>query len=458
MTRQCSQARRPFSRLRSRVALGATGGILSACVASVALGGTSVPAGASTARAPHASSSVQTVTVWTDSTRLPGFKAFQLSHPKIKLNIVTYSGDANGASDLQTKISLYNRTGKGWPDVVFSEQYTDAAWASDSQYHFAAPLGSGLVPSSTLKGFAQGSLAPCTFNGKIYCLRNDIAQDVLWYNKTLMTKFGYSVPTTWAQYQALGEKVAAQHPGYVIGTAGDSFSQDVYLWASECPSNKLLGTLKVEINTAAPNCTRMTKLLDPLIKDGSISKLAVTSADFAKQYGASNHVLMDVGASWFGEYIFKDALKTPSGEMAAALPLTWPGDSQTGDIGGGIYLVSSHAANPKLAAEVAAWMATSNTYQKTAPTYPAYKPAAAVWLQSVNASGYFAQNPAAVFAKSANQVWSGWSALLFSTDAVWADTVVPGITAGKSLSSLLGAWGTALKNQAQTLGYTVVSS
>jgi len=40
---------------------------------------------------------------------------------------------------------------------------------------------------------------------------------------------------------------------------------------------------------------------------------------------------------------------------------------------------------------------------------------------------------------------------------VWADTVVPGLVQGKLPSSLLKAWGTALKNQAISFGYKVKS-
>lgn len=445
-----SNGTRPLGRTRRRVA-----------AAIAMLGGAGLASGIAAAPATAAAqhhATKPTLTVLTDATRLPGFELFQKDHPGIHLVIDTYSGDNNGASDLQTKISLDNRVGSGWPDVVFSAEETDAAWVSSSTYHFAAALNSGLVPSSVLGDFADGALATCTFGGKVYCLRNDIGQDVLWYNKTLMAKFGYHLPTTWAQYQALGEQVAKQHPGYVIGTIGDAWSQDVYFWASECPSNHLLGSLKVEIDTASPKCTRVATLLDPLIADGSVSKLSVESSDFAKKYGDADKILMEVGPSWYGEYLFGDAYKVPKGQIAAALPPVWPGDDYTGDVGGGIYIVSSHSKYPKLAAEVAQWMATSNAYQATAPTYPAYRPAAAVWLKTVNSSGYFAVNPANVFAKTANEIWPGWSSLLFSTDGVWADTVVPGITSGKSLSSLLPAWGSALRNQAQTLGYSIVSS
>ena len=58
-------------------------------------------------------------------------------------------------------------------------------------------------------------------------MRSDLAQVVLWYNKTLMTRFGYTVPTTWDQYEQLAIKVAAQHPGCIVGTAGDAWTPEI---------------------------------------------------------------------------------------------------------------------------------------------------------------------------------------------------------------------------------------
>src|ERR1700747_2020661 len=93
------------------------------------------------------------ITVWVDSTRLPGVQAYQQTHPGVKLNIVTYNGDANGSNYLQTKVELFNRAGSGWPDVVFSEEYNDAAWSTESGIDWVAPLNEGLVPQSTLDNF-----------------------------------------------------------------------------------------------------------------------------------------------------------------------------------------------------------------------------------------------------------------------------------------------------------------
>ena len=113
-------------------------------------------------------SSTAPITVWVDSTRLPGVQAYQKSHPDVKLNIVTYNGDAEGSNYLQTKIELYDRANSGWPDVVFSEEYNDATWSTQSGTDWVAPLNEGLVPQSVLSGFAPNALAPCTVDGNVY--------------------------------------------------------------------------------------------------------------------------------------------------------------------------------------------------------------------------------------------------------------------------------------------------
>ncbi len=440
-------------RLAAAAALAAAALALAACgkAGTPATGGTSssVPS-----FKPATQNSSAPLTVWVDSTRLPGVQAYQKAHPGVKLNIVTYNGDANGSNYLQTKVELYDRAGSGWPDVVFTENVNDITWATEPGIDFAAPLN-GYVPAATLAGFATNALSPCTFGGKVYCLRNDLAQDVLWYNKKLMNSFGYQVPATWQQYQALGEKVAAQHPGYIIGTVGDAWAPEVYFCASQCPANQVTAPGTLTVDTASPDCTRMASLLDTLIKDKAVSTDTVFSAGFAKN--TASKVLMLVGPSWYGQTLFNAVFKTPAGQIAAAPPLAWAGDSTTytGDVGGGAWIVSAHSANLKAATALATWMTTSNAYQATAGTYPAYKAASAAWLANQARTGYFADNVAPAFTKAAGMVWPGWSATKFSQEAIWAATVVPALTQGKTITSMLGAWQTAIRNQAQALGYTV---
>jgi ABC-type glycerol-3-phosphate transport system substrate-binding protein len=444
---------------RRRTAVGMLALVTAGAIAALSGCASADQSGAATGAtfAPVAQDSSSSITVWADSTRLPAVQAYQKSHPDVKMNIVTYDGSADGSTYLQTKVQLFDRTGKGWPDLVFGSP-TDVTWASQptgpNAVPFAAPLDQGLVPQSTLDNFAKGSLTPCEFNGHTYCLRNDIAQVVLWYNKTLMTEWGYQVPTTWEQYQALGEKVATEHPGYLVGAVGDTNSQESYFWSSQCPAQQLQnnGTLRVALQDK--NCTRMASLLDTLIAAKS-----VTTQGFFSQGFDGRKVLMANGPSWYGQYLFNSAFKVPAGQIAAADPLTWEGESTayTGNVGGGVWMVSSHSKNLKASTAVADWLTTSDANLKSAPTYPAYVPGAKAWLANPDNASYFADDISEPFQKAADEVWTGWSNTKFSDATAWSSVVLPALTAGKTLTETLPSWQDAIVNEAKSVGYTVTT-
>src|SRR3954454_16798477 len=221
------------------------------------------------------------ITVWVDAARLPAAKAYVKAHPNVKVDIVTFDGDGNGATTMQTKIQLWNRTGKGWPDVIFSEQVNDPIWMAKKPFEFAAQV-EGLIPKDLLSQWPAASTAQCTIDGKQYCVQDNVAPVLLWYNKKLMDKFGYQVPKTWQEWAAVGQKVATEHPGYIVGNIGDSFGHWIYLWGNQCPLEKLQGD-NLTINSADQHCTRVASLLDPLIKNGSVPPLSVFTPDFAKK-------------------------------------------------------------------------------------------------------------------------------------------------------------------------------
>src|SRR6201989_1642787 len=129
-----------------------------------------------------------------------------------------------------------------------------------------------------------------------------------------MKKFGYQVPTTWEQYQALGPEVAKQHPGYIIGDVGDAWTPEVYFWASQCPANTISGNT-VSVNTSNPDCTRLADLLHAGVANKSLTTVSAYADSFVKQYASKT--LMLIGPSWYGQYIFNSALKVPAGEVDA---------------------------------------------------------------------------------------------------------------------------------------------
>ena len=447
--------RRQHRIIQSVTAALAVGALAVSCASADPTTGTESAPAAFTPQPQEANSKI---TVWADSTRLPSVQAYQKANPGVQMDIVTYDGSADGSTYLQTKIQLFDRTGSGWPDVVFASP-TDVTWASQptgqNAQAFAAPVDEGLVPADTLKNFATGSLAPCEFAGHTYCLRNDIAQVVLWYNKSLLDQFGYTAPTTWEEYQALGEKVAKEHPGYLVGAVGDTNSHESYFWSAQCPALQLTDATTLRSNLQDPHCTKTAALLDDLIKAGSVTTQGFFGQSFAKDHG--DKVLMAVGPSWYGQYLFNAAFKAPAGQITAAAPLKWQGESQTytGNVGGGVWMISSHSKNLSASTALASWLTTSDDNLKGAPTYPAYSPGAKAWLANPANKDYFATDVSGVFQQAANEVWTGWGNTKFSDATAWSSVVLPALAAGKTLTATLPAWQNEIVSEAKTVGYTV---
>jgi ABC-type glycerol-3-phosphate transport system substrate-binding protein len=401
------------------------------------------------------------ITVWVDAARLPAAKAYVKAHPDKKVNIVTFDGDGNGATTLQTKIQLWNRSHKGWPDVIFSEQANDPVWMAKAPFDYAAPLEK-LIPADLRSQWPPTSTAQCTIDGKQYCLQDNLAQVVLWVNQKQMDAFGYKVPTTWQEWAALGARVAKEHPGYIVGNIGDSFSHWIYLWGNQCPLQQVDGK-SVKIDAGDEHCTRVASLLDPLIKDGTVPPLSVFTPDFAKQYGgASDKVLMMPGPTWYAQAVFDQALHIPAGEITAANPLQWADETPvtTGQVGGGPWIISRHSSDPKAAADFVIWTTTvfNPTGKDARPGYPAYAPAATKWLQAMAADPYFASDPTPAMQGAADKVWAGWNLVTYPDQPVWSDAVITKLVGGQSLSSLLHPFGDALANAAKAAGYAVAGS
>jgi ABC-type glycerol-3-phosphate transport system substrate-binding protein len=432
--------------------------VLASVIALVAVA-TSVASPKGGASAKAASGSIE---VWVDAPRDAVTDAYIKSHPNVKVTKVIYDGDGNGATDLQTKIQLWNRTGSGWPDVVFTEQANDPVWMGQKPFDFAADLKT-VFPADLIKGWPAPSLAQCTVNGRLVCLQDNLAQEVLYVNQKLMKQFGYTVPKTWQQFAALGAKVAKQHPGYIIGTVGDSYGHWLYLWANKCPIEQVVAPNTVKINANDVHCTQMAKLLDPLLKSGVVANETIFSANFAKKYGGDNDkILLMPGPTWYAgggstSVLASGTLGIPAGEMTAALPLRWNKDPlTTGQVGGGPWVISKHTDNMAAAVDFVKWVTTTNEARAVAGGYPAYKPAANFQLYSMDHDPYFAAPPGPAMKASATLIWKGWSMVTYPDQPSWSNQVVAKLIQGKSLSSLLPDLGKSLSDNAKAAGYKVV--
>ncbi len=174
--------------------------------------------------------------------------------------------------------------------------------------------------------------------------------------------------------------------------------------------------------------------------------LSVFTPDFTKKYGGANDkVLMMPGPSWYALCLFQQTLHIPAGQMTATMPLQWGSETPvtTGQVGGGPWIISRHSENSAAAADFVTWATTVfNPAESNArPGYPAYGPLATAWLAAMAKNSYFAADPTPALKAAANQIWKGWNLVTYPDQPVWSNTVVTALVAGKSLSSMLPAFG-----------------
>jgi multiple sugar transport system substrate-binding protein len=220
--------------------------------------------------------------------------------------------------------------------------------------------------------------------------------------------------------------------------------------------NQAVGPMQVKINAADPKCTRVADLLDPLIKNKTISTDSVFSSSFAKKQ--ADKVLMLVGPNWYGGALFAKGagLEKPAGEIGVAKPLAWAdGTSTTGNVGGGLWVVSKHTQVTKNALDFVTWVTTDEGNQGSAPGYPAYATAAKVWLSKLVATKAYANDPTEAFSAAAASVWDGWAFTSYSTYTPWTDKAVNKLNSGGTLAEALPEFATELTNKAKAAGYTV---
>ena len=264
------------------------------------------------------------------------------------------------------------------------------------------------------------------------------------------------MPTTWEEYGALGDKLAAEHPGYILGSMGDSFMTYIYYGGSKSPVFQSPKPDVFHSDTSDKNPQNVTKIIDKMLANGTLVKDSFFSADFAAKYASK---LVGVpGPVWYTGAIFQGGLKTPAGQMGVAPALKWDGgDVAAGNVGGGEWYASSHSQNLDAVKKFLTFVTSADEFQVDASSgYPAYTSAASKWLDKQAKDNYFVNSDfKQVMTDAATQVWTGWNVTSWSPETAWAKIVIPGISSGKTVESLLPAWETELKNEATVNGYTV---
>lgn len=348
----------------------------------VALGVTGCAAGGS----PEAEGTPELL-IWVDSVREPAAKAYKAA-VKDEVDVTIEVVDV---ADLPTKIALFNTTKSGWPDVVFAQPNDVAAWADPSN-GYAADL-TDIVDPEVFEAY-NGANDWCLIEGTFYCLKNDLAQSVLWYDAPLMEELGLTVPTTMDEFAT--EAMKLEGTGYVAGAIGDQNFYSSYLWPSGCPMAETLDQATVRIAPEAVECTRVSELVQPLVDAGVLDTRSSFDAGFLADVAQKGKVVMTLGPSWFGEFVLKpeSSWAIPAGHVAAAAMPIWDGNDKaySGEWGGGIWVVSSHSKFPEAAGEAATFLSTDVDLMAASVTFPGSGPAFEAWSERISGDEYYASD------------------------------------------------------------------
>jgi len=393
------------------------------------------------------------ITVWIDADRQPAFDAYVAAHPD-KADLLT--AVTVDREQFPAKVLLFNNTNQGWPDVVFAEPRLVGRVADDA-HHFPLDL-TPWVPADVLNGYT--GMDGCTFGDEVYCLRYDLAMFVLYYNKPLMDEFGYTVPTTWEEYQELSDKVAQDHPGYYLGTWGDGWTFISYFDASGCPSHELVNDAEIKIDVTDPRCIRAAKLVDHMLDNGTMFNTDYWSAEWA-QIVSSDHLLAMPGPAWmfgvFGGNEDSSWYKTSDHQLGVASPLRWADDAeaQTPAMGGSAWTVSSHTQNPELAVDFIQWVTTSPEFWAGTTNFPAYEPIQGLWQEAVASNALFADDPFPVYQEAATLMTPLDKWPRFDLIAPLSEAVKTGLTEDMTVESILPDVADKLAPLAESQGYQV---
>ena len=428
----------------------------------VAIAGAFAIAG-TTVMAMPAQAAKPSITIWVDAPRLPGAKLYA----QIMKKTVDVKVELHAQADLVQKVSLFNRVKKGWPDVVFGPP-NDVSVLKDADNALALDK---YAPASFWKDMEAGNQWCKGSDGKYYCVKNDLAQTVLWVNTKLMKDFGYTVPKTMDEFAKIGADIAKNHPGYSLGALGAQGVYSSYLWPSQCPVNQATSATAVKIAPKSPKCTRATALLQPMIDSGVMSTSAPWDADFIKDYGQANKVVMTIGPSWFGEFVIRPASSwaVPAGQITAAPMPMWAGEkvNYSGEWGGGIYTVSPHSKYPKEALAFAIFMVSDKRNvvdvanpdgSKGAPTFPASQKGNALWKAKISSDKYYAADPYPAMLEQSKKIFSGEKPVSYDTNGAMEGTFSNELKKQKNAQAALDAFATYASNLAKQLGYKVTTS
>ena len=450
----------------SRRRLGAVTAGLSALLLAAACSASSTPSAASAGSGSGSTSSSSAasgcksgatpITFWA---WVPGISravtAFNQSHPSICVTL-----DDVGAGDPEyVKITNALKAGSGAPDVAEVEFDELPSFEVTNNLVNLAKYGADSVQSD----FVPWAWQEVSQGSAVYAMPGDSGPVALYYNSKLLSQYGITPPTTWAQFATDAATLHSKDPSaYITNFAGTDLQWILTLMAQDNAFPfQYSGGSKVTIDWTGPAQEAFAGYWQALLSTHEVNATgdvdATSFTDMDKGIDATW-----LSSAWGPSYFAPDAKATLGDWRAAPLPQWTAGADVAANWGGSTYPVFSQSQHPAQAAEFTEWLnssAASWAILKTAPSslFPTYVPLlndSSFKDITVPLSG--SSTPYTVFTAAAPQIKSvQWPP--FMTEALTdSTTAFAGVLNGtETLSAAFASFQNTLVGYAQQQGFTV---
>jgi multiple sugar transport system substrate-binding protein len=321
----------------------------------------------------------------------------------------------------------------------------------------------GVVPvtdlaSDVLGDVPENILSSVTFADDRWAVPYDAPPLVFYYRTDVFSELGLEAPTTWEEFQAAGDAIAAAKPGTAIASfypnepkllAGLSWQAGAQWFGADDDA------WKVDLTDAASE--KVAGLWQSMIDAGTVRYQQAFSEQWANDL-ANGSVVGVVGASW-GAAGLRSRTESSAGKWAVAELPTWDGKPASALYGGSTFVVTEASENQEAAATFAAWLATSSEGLTArgdfGVAYPAVPSLRDYAKETVDTAHFGGQDIYAVFDAASSSVVEGWA--WGPTQATWEGLTdqLSRVTSGSTIPDALSATQDATIADMKTSGLAV---
>jgi multiple sugar transport system substrate-binding protein len=393
-----------------------------------------------------------TLTVWAwEPTLKDVVTKFQEKYPKVKVDLVNAGTGDKQYTALQNAIAA----GKGVPDVGQIEYYALPQFAIGKALTDLKPYGAEALKAD----FNPGPWNSVNSNGGVYGLPMDSGPMALFYNKDVFDKNGIKVPTTWTEYLDAARKIHKADPkAYITNDTGDAGLTTSLIWQAGGKPYQVDGT-NVTVNFSDQGSQEFVKVWQQLISEKLLAPVSSWSDQWFQGIGNGSIATVATGA-WMPANFVSSAPAGSGKWRAAALPQWTAGSTASAENGGSSLTILDKGANKELAYGFLKYANDGDGVQLRVDggAFPATSKTLAdpKWLGSE--FKYFGgQKANEIFAKSAQNVVTGWSYLPFQvySNSVFNDTVGKAYVSNTPLADGLKAWQDQTVKYGNEQGFTV---